>query len=408
MEKIGTQYSRGLGRVIDVCSVIRQLKWAIKQNIAPEELPSIFVHHLLTFKRQGQVTFGTPNSIENHSRKSFAAADILPLPLAAFLPAVPVTSSRGLQPPCTYLDSITAGVSHTRSNVHAYDLKNFDVEPRSVVFPSPLLGSSGSGSDDLLHAMRMCSVLPSCALVVPWEMTGELNARAEHAACVYIPNVKPGMTMAIGERWWDTVRMTCGDIGGASAAGDTSERIGTISARRMLELRLEGRDSIHEISIQGAKHVGDGFLRTLADLSQQKCIRNVSHVKKRWFDVHYAVQCVTLGETRATAAIEEEMKKRNEDDEDDDDDDDGGDNDDADDDHRSKISLQSASSASTAALPVEVQALGSAWSRAVVLLKQFLGIRVRVNDVIVKVICCVSFQKHLHEFCCRKHCVFVA
>ncbi len=355
------------------------------------------------------MTFGTPNSIENHSRKSFAAADILPLPLAAFLPAVPVTSSRGLQPACTYSDSITAGVSHTRSNVHAYDLKNFDVEPRSVVFPSPLLGSSSSGSDDLLHAMRTCSVLPSCALVVPWEMTGELNARAEHAACVYIPNVKPGMTMAIGERWWDTIRMSCGDISGASAAGDVADRIGTISARRMLDLRLEGRESIHEISIQGAKHVGDGFLRTLADLSQQKCIRNVSHVKKRWFDVHYAIQCVTLGETRATAAIEEEMKKRIEDDEDDDDDDyNGGENDDADDDHRSKASLQSTSSASTVALPVDVQALGSAWSRAVVLLKQFMGMSIGVNDVIVKVMCCVAFQKHLLECWGRYNCDFMA
>jgi hypothetical protein len=91
--------------------------------------------------------------------------------------------------------------------------------------------------------------------------------------------------MAIGERWPDTQRLACGELHPPAAAGDVAERIGTMSARRMLDLRLGRGEIVHGITIQAAKHIGDGFLRTLADVSQQKCIRNVSLVKKRWFDV---------------------------------------------------------------------------------------------------------------------------
>jgi hypothetical protein len=42
---------------------------------------------------------------------------------------------------------------------------------------------------------------------------------------------------------------------------------------QILEKRLESGETIHELSIDGAKHIGDGFLRTLADVTQQVIFR---------------------------------------------------------------------------------------------------------------------------------------
>jgi hypothetical protein len=278
-----TQHTRGRGFVLDACSFIRQMAWVLDLNIVVEELPSILIQHILSLKRRDHVTFGSPDAVNCHGQSSFSVDEALPLPMAAFRPATVLECSRDLQPQLTQSDAILAGISHTRSNVHAFQLSNFVVEPRSITFPSPLLGHGIR--DDLLNIMSDCSVLPSCPLVVPWEMRGELSMRAQQAAAVYIPNVKPGMTMAIGERWPDTQRLACGESHPPAAAGDFAERIGTMSARRMLDLRLGRGEVVHGITIQAAKHIGDGFLRTLADVSQQKCIRNVSLVKKRWFDV---------------------------------------------------------------------------------------------------------------------------
>ena len=283
-------------------------------------MPSILVQHLLAIKRQGNVTFGTPGASACQSAISFSAADALPLPSPVFSPATPLASSRHLPVHLTQSDSILAGVSHSRSNVRVFNLTNFDLEPRSVVFPSPLLGSASD--DESLALFRASSPVPSCALIVPWEMRGEIALRSQQASTNHAPIVRPGMTMGIGERWNDTVRLSCGEYGQPASASDYAERVGTLSARKILAQRLERGDVVHELTIKGAKHIGDGFLRTLADVSQEKCIRNVSHVKKRWAGVHYAVQCVVLGEQAATSALEAEINKRAEADDDDDDDDD--------------------------------------------------------------------------------------
>jgi hypothetical protein len=39
--------------------------------------------------------------------------------------------------------------------------------------------------------------------------------------------------MAIGERWFDTVRLSCGELGQPAVASDIADRIGTMSARRV-------------------------------------------------------------------------------------------------------------------------------------------------------------------------------
>jgi hypothetical protein len=171
------------------------------------------------------------------------------------------------------------------------------------------------------------------------------------------------MTMAIGERWNDTVRLSCGEYGQPAASSDYAERVGTLSARKILSQRLDRGDIVHELTVKGAKHIGDGFLRTLTDVSQQHCIRNVSLIKKKWSSIHYAVQCVVLGEQAASAALEAEISRRAEamdcdDDDGDDFDDAGGDDDDDPDDgnnHPSKVSSVSSSSAHTLAPAHEVQ-----------------------------------------------------
>jgi hypothetical protein len=44
----------------------------------------------------------------------------------------------------------------------------------------------------------------------------------------------PGISMATGERWLDTVRMSASALGEAAAANDISEGIGTTAARKVI------------------------------------------------------------------------------------------------------------------------------------------------------------------------------
>jgi hypothetical protein len=181
--------TRGRGVVLDAGSFIRQMSWVLDLNIVAEELPSVVIQHMLSLKRRDHIAFGSPDAVSCHSQSSFAADDVLPLPMAAFLPALALDCSRDLQPHLTQSDAILAGISHTRSNVSAFELSHFDLEPRSITFPSPLLGHGIR--DNLLSSIKDCSVLPSCPLVVPWEMRGELSLRAQQAAAVYVPVTFP-------------------------------------------------------------------------------------------------------------------------------------------------------------------------------------------------------------------------
>ena len=152
------QGGRGHGCLVDSSALLRQLQWTISHNVVPEELPSIFVQHVIALKRQGQITIGTPFVTQSQSQVSFSPSEALPLPQAAFLPAIPLLTSRDLPLHLTQSRAALAGVSHSRSNVLAFDLNNFDLEARSIILPSPLLGSSSS-SDGLLDELRAGSVV---------------------------------------------------------------------------------------------------------------------------------------------------------------------------------------------------------------------------------------------------------
>jgi hypothetical protein len=143
--------------LIDYSALLRQLQWTMSHNVVPEELPSIFVQHVLTLKKNGQVTVGTPSVCQCQSQASFSPSEVLPLPPSAFLPAVPLVTSCDLPPHYTQSQAVLAGVSLCRSNVLAFDLNKFDLEPRSIILPSPLLGSGSS--DELLDEFRAGSVV---------------------------------------------------------------------------------------------------------------------------------------------------------------------------------------------------------------------------------------------------------
>jgi hypothetical protein len=211
--------------VIDIVSLFQQLKSVVDLKSTDEEVPSLVMQYLLSLKRRCQLTIGTPFAVESQSACSFSAAQMLPVPIAAFMPAIPLNIARALNVHSTQSEALLEGLSHTRWNARAFELKNFDLIPRSVVMSSPLLGSASS--DPLQQYMRACSMvhvcciflsncfviscilfhsvddvfnsstltftcscaptsnrhlpfftqIPSCALVIPWTMRGELSMR---------------------------------------------------------------------------------------------------------------------------------------------------------------------------------------------------------------------------------------